>query len=99
MPLASRLAGNSCPAPGAFPPLRPASPPIVRGTFIGKEPTFPTDQVRGLKAHGVSPSYSPGDRVQRAEAWPLTSAPASGDIFRKNGTENSEIAATPTKTG
>ncbi len=36
---------------------------------------------------------------QRAGARPLTSAPASGDILRKNGTEPSEIIATPTKAG
>ncbi len=35
----------------------------------------------------------------RTGARPLTSAPASGDIFRKNGTDSSEIIATPTKTG
>ena len=35
----------------------------------------------------------------RATVRPLTSAPASGDIFRKNGTDSSEIIATPTKTG
>jgi prevent-host-death family protein len=35
----------------------------------------------------------------RAGAWPLTSAPASGAIFRKNGTESSEITPTPIKTG
>jgi len=35
----------------------------------------------------------------RAGARPLTSAPASGDILRKNGTDNSEIIATPTNTG
>jgi hypothetical protein len=35
----------------------------------------------------------------RVTGRPLTSAPASGDIFRKNGTDNSEINATPTKTG
>jgi hypothetical protein len=37
--------------------------------------------------------------AHRARAWPLTSAPASGGIRRKNGTENSEITATPTKAG
>jgi hypothetical protein len=35
----------------------------------------------------------------RVTGRPLTSAPASGDILRKNGTDNSEINATPTKTG
>jgi hypothetical protein len=30
---------------------------------------------------------------------PLTSAPASGDILIKNGTDNSEIIATPMNAG
>jgi len=35
----------------------------------------------------------------RAAGRPLTSAPASGDILKKNGTEDSEIIATPTNAG
>lgn len=37
--------------------------------------------------------YAPGSLA--ATARPLTSAPASGDILRKNGTDSSERAATP----
>ena len=40
-----------------------------------------------------------GTADHRATGRPLTSAPASGDIFRKNGTESSEIVATPIKAG
>jgi Helix-turn-helix domain len=37
--------------------------------------------------------------AQRATGRPLTSAPASGGILRKNGTDSSEIIATPIKAG
>ena len=39
------------------------------------------------------------DGAHRAAERPLTSAPASGDILKKNGTDSSEIIATPTKAG
>jgi hypothetical protein len=37
--------------------------------------------------------------LYRAVAWPLTSAPASRETLRKNGTDASEITATAINTG
>jgi hypothetical protein len=42
------------------------------------------------------PEINDGYRITER---PLTSAPASGDIFKKNGTDSNEIIATPTKAG
>lgn len=78
--------------------MRPTSASIVLDWLHARSvDEFATTAItRGAEAMG---SAHPLSGIQRAGARPLTSAPASGDILRKNGTDNSEIIATPTKTG
>ena len=63
-----------------------AFPATAAGKEMPKPRRIPRERGRSGGAH-------------RAAERPLTSAPASGDILKKNGTDSSEIIATPTKAG
>jgi glutathione S-transferase len=73
------------------------APPV--GDPLRDRPSVARAKARTRSSPRRTTHLFPPPPNHRAAGRPLTSAPASGAILRKNGTDSSEINATPTKAG